>query len=554
MGIEVTSIDDLDADLVAQLQSEFSQLVQERHPEIELTTGVFHDLVSYFAGGISGGINQTEIARVLQSGSLLSIEANPALSDDTLVDRVLANYRIDRKEGASATGEVVITVTQDTPVIIPAGSIYSASGQDYQTLVTYTARSSDGVASANTDRVLNPNGDGTFSFAIPLSAILEGEAGNIRRGTQLVPESPPSNYLRSSANTDFVGGSDVELNADLIDRLNQGIAAKVMQGRVNIEALIKEQTAFANTLDYSVIGYGNPEMERDQHSIFPVSMGGRVDIYARTNTLPIDVSLVKEATLVGEVAEGGVWQFAIQRTEAPGFYSVDQIILPSDPVDTAGFEITSDVRGFDLDDDVFVPDLLTVEESAYTRYQTAVIQFVDTVTSIIDLTIGTSKQDYNVAVATMPLIEDLQEFCGSSDVRNLASDVAVKAAVPCILTVNFEIQKGPESQSPDLQPIITDIADAVNNLGFPGQIHMSTITDIVHNYLEDRQAVGNFDMQGVIRRPDGTSVLIRMPANEDVLKLPDDPGNLVTGNTTVFILNTENIGISIVTGGFAVGV
>jgi hypothetical protein len=554
MGIDVTSIDQLDADLVAQLQAEFSQLVQERHPEIELTTGVFHDLVSYFAGGISGAINQTEISRVFQSGSLLSIEENPELADDALVDRVLANYRIDRKTGTAAAGEVSITVTQDVTVIIAANSVFSASGQNYINVETYTARPTTGTITGPNDRILNPNGDGTFTFAIPLSAVLVGEGGNIRRGTQLVPDTPPSNFLRANANTDFVGGVDTELNADLIERLNQGIAAKVMQGRVNIEALIKEQTAFINTLDYSVIGYGNPEMERDQHSIFPVSMGGRVDIYSRTNPLPVDVALVKEATYVGEVADGGVWQFSLARTDAPGFYEVAQIILPSDPVDTGGFEITSDVRGFDLGDDVFVPDLISVKESAYTRYQTAVIQFVDTVTPTTGLVVGTSKQDYNVAVTTMPLIEDLQIFCGGSDVRNLASDVAVKAAVPCFLTVNFEIQKGPESQAPDLQPIITDIANVVNNLGFPGQLHMSTITDVVHNYLEDRQAVGNFDMQGRIRRPDGTWQLVRMPPSDDVLKIPDDPGNLVTGNTTVFILNPENIGISNVTGGFAVGV
>lgn len=554
MGIDVTSIDELNADQVAQLQAEFTQLVNERYPEIAVTTGVFDDLVAYFAGGISGSINQTEINRVLQSGSLLSIEENPELSDDALVDRVLANYRVVRKEGKQAVGEVAITITQDITTVIPAFAVFSASGQDYQTEAAFTARATDGVVSAPNDRILNPNGDGTFSFAIPLTAVLEGEAGNIRRGTQMIPQTPPSNFLRANANTDFTSGVDTELNSELIDRLNQGIAAKVMQGRVNISALIKEQSEFADTLNYSVIGYGNAEMERDQHTIFPVSMGGRLDIYSRTEQLPRDITLIKEATLVDIVADGGVWQFTIRRDDAPGFYEVSQIILPSDPPDTAGFEVTNDDRGFDLSGDTFVPDLLTVEESAYTRYQTAIIQFVDTVTPTDDLTVGTSKQDYNVAIAAMPLIADLQDFCGSRDVRNLASDVAVKAAIPCILSVNFDIQKGPETQAPDLQPIISDIADTVNNLGFPGQLNVSTITDIVHNYLTDRQAVGNFDMQGTIRRPNGTRVLIRLSDSEDLIRIPDDPGNLVTGNTTVFILDPDNIGISVVTGGFTTGV
>ncbi len=552
MGIEVTSISDLDSDLVAQLQDEFSQLVQERHPEIALQTGVFHDLVSYFAGGVSGAINQTEINRVMASCSLLDISNDPLLAEDDLVDRVLSNYRITRQPGVQATGEVMIVLSQDVSTVIPAQSVFSAAGQDYVTTAVYTARPTTGQLTADTDRILNPNGDGTFSFSIPLTAVLPGQSGNLRRGTQLVPTNPVSNFVRSTANTDFTGGVNTELNSELLNRLNLGIAAKVMQGRVNIEALIKEQTAFQNTLDYSVIGYGNPEMERDQHTIFPVSMGGRVDIYARTSSLPQDVTVIKTATYVGPADQGGIWQFSIGRDDAPGFYEVAQIILLSDPADTAGFEVTADSRGFDLDDDVFSPDLINVKESAYTRYQTAVIQFIDTVTPTGPLTAG-DKQDYRVAITTMPLVSDLQTFCSDSKVRNLASDVAVKAAVPCFLTVNFEIQKGPESTAPDLQPIIADIANVVNTLGFPGQLHASTIMDVVHNYLEARQAVGNLDMQGLIRRPDGVYVLARMDSESDVLHVPDDPGNLVTGNTVAFILDPQNIGISVVTGGFATG-
>src|SRR5690606_31649823 len=109
-------------------------------------------------------------------------------------------------------------------------------------------------------RVLQPLGNGQFSFSITATADVEGASGNIRRGTKMVPLSPPQNYVNSVAATDFSGGFDTELNADLLTRLQEGIAAKVMQGRVNISALIKEQAQFANTLNYSVVGYGNAEM------------------------------------------------------------------------------------------------------------------------------------------------------------------------------------------------------------------------------------------------------------------------------------------------------
>lgn len=551
MALAIDAINDLDADLVEQTQDEFSQLVQEKYPEIELTRGVFHDLVAYFAGGISGAMHQTEIQRLLDSNSLLAIEEDPALADDDIVDRVLSNYLIVRKQGEESTGEITITVSKDAPVIIAAGTIFSASGVEFRVDSAFTARPTTGTLTSDTDRILQPLGDGTFSFSITATSVLVGVASNIRRSTQMTPSIIPTNYVTSYAGTDFSGGTDTELNAALLDRLQLGVAAKVMQGRVNIRALIKEQPAFANTLEYSIIGYGNPEMERDQHWIFPVSGGGRLDIYARTAPLAQSVSMLKTATLVDITGAGGVWQFSIGKDDAPGFYEVSQVILPDDPADTAGFEVTADVRGLDLPTTGFVPDLENAVEGAYTRYQTAVIQFVDTATDISSMMVGVTTQDYRVAILAMPLIQSLQDFCGGADVRNLASDIAVKAAVPCFLTINFDIRKAVETPDPDVTAIRSDLATAVNNLGFPGQLHASLVADIAHNYLTDRQAIGRVDMHGVIRRPSGDTQLIRAT---DILTIPDDPGNLVTGNTVAFILEIENIGISVVTEGYTVGV
>ena len=38
--------------------------------------------------------------------------------------------------------------------------------------------------------------------------------------------------------------------------------------------------------------------------------------------------------------------------------------------------------------------------------------------------------------------------------------------------------------------------------------------------------------------------------DDDVLRIPDDPGNLVTGNTVAFILDPRDIGLSVVTSGY----
>jgi len=550
MGLNVTSIDELDPDLVAQTQDEFAQLVQEKYPEILLIRGVYHDLVSYFAGGVCGGLNQTEINRVLRSNSLKAIEEDPTLAEDDIVDRVMSNYRIMREEGTNAIGEITIVVSEDEPVIIHSGSIFTTNGIEYRSDDAYTARQTDSEILNPTDRILEPQGDGTYSFSIDATAVEEGSAGNLNRGTIMVPSTPINNYVTSYAGTDFALGTNTETNAELLEKLQLGIAARVMQGRLNIKGLIKEQEQFARTLDYSIIGYGNPEMERDQHWIWPMSGGGRLDIYSRTAPLPNSISMLKTATLVDVTGEGGVWQFSIERDDAPGFYEVEQVILPSDAPDTGTFEITADIRGLDIRPEEFSPDLINTVEGAYTKYQTAVIRFIDTVTDPANLTIG-DTQEYRVGILAMPLIKEIQDFCLQADTRNLASDIAVKAAVPCFLTINFDIRKAAETVDPDVTSIKEALVDRINHLGFPGQLHASLIAEVTHDYLETRQNLSRIDMHGRIRRPNGTIEIIRAT---DILQIPDDPGNLVTGNTTEFIIDVDNIGISIVIEGYAVEV
>jgi hypothetical protein len=175
-----------------------------------------------------------------------------------------------------------------------------------------------------------------------------------------------------------------------------------------------------------------------------------------------------------------------------------------------------------------------------------VIQFLDTETNTADLTVGDTA-DYDVVVRAMPLISELQEFCRDGKVRNLASDVLVKAAVPCFLSINCDIEQAVGETAPDTSAIKTDIANIVNNMAFPGQLHASTIADVIHNYLTSRQAVGPITMHGRIRRPDGTFTVVR---NTQILTIPDSPSSMVTGRTVALILDTSDIGISVVTKGF----
>jgi hypothetical protein len=561
MPVEVQDLTTLDPDKVDQTREENRTLIQEAFPNVELKRGVVHDIILELESILTTR-NQTENANIIASQSLLAIGQNPDLADDEIVDAVLSNYRVERQFGAQATGPTRIVLDQLIPVVIPTGATFEANGVIFTVPNAINARIAEQNVTSDTDVVIQNVGDGTYAFTVDVISTEVGTAGLLRRGTKMNPLFIIPNFVSSFAEEDFTGGNNTETNAELIARFEEGIAAKVWQGRTNIVALVKEQEGFERILEMSIIGFSDPEMIRDAHSIVPVSFGGRTDSYTRTQDLPQEITLTRTATLISkvptqaalevcsnsvDVASGSVWQFSVGRDDAPGYYEVSRVAVPGAPQDNAGFEVVQDVRGFDLSSDIFVPDITQVIEGVYSRYQTAAVQFLDTDTDVDALEIGATV-DYEVQFKVMPLIKDIQDFAGTRSQRNTMGDHLVKAPVPCFLSLSFRIELKVGAPQPDESAIKNALADEVNQAGFPGLLHASKLCDVVHDFLDSESGVSVIDMFGRIRRPDGTNKFIR---DTEVLVVPDEPLNMVTGRTVGFILAAEDIVLEVVNGNFA---
>lgn len=546
MALEITSLNELDTAKIDRMFQTFTQLMQERHPEVELTRGVFHDLVIYFNAMLNGAVREN-IDRVLASNSLLQINANPTLADDTVVDQVLSNYNLTRDNGQAASGEATIVLNSPLTTAIPATISFEASGVNFAPTTNFIALAPGSVAVEDNERVMIPVGDGTYAVNILLTARNVGATGNIRRGTSLVPNYLPDNMTAAFAAADFINGKDATSNADYIAKLAPALASKTIGGRQNVLAAIFGQPAFSNILHLSILGCGDPEQQRDQHSLFPISGGGKVDIYVHSHGGAQQRDHLLEAVYLGPGTDGTIWQVTIGRNTAPGFYEIARVAKPADTTST-GYAVIEDVRGVDVTDLEFVPDIVNTVEGAYTRFQTAVIRFEDTDTVTGTLVPYESKAYYTVTTSSLPLVAALQDHLSDRDVRPRAADMLVKAAVPCFTTVSLEIRKEASSPSPDVEAIKQEIASAVANVGFSGQLHSSLISSAAHKYLTGRQAIGAIDMFGRIRRPDGTTHYIR---NNTLLQIPNDPDRLVTGRTTTFLITTDDIAVSVVSAGFA---
>lgn len=542
MAIRVASIDELSQETVDQLFAEYTQFMQERHPEVELTRGPFHDTLLYFQS-VFAAVPQKNIDKVLQSRSLLAISEDPSLNDPELVDHVLSNHNITREPGNKSQGNITIVINENETVVVPASLEFEANGVKFKADSAFTGRPVGADLPDVTDRELQALGDGTYAFTISATAVEEGVAGNIRRGTKMTPQALLPRYVTSYAANDFTDGFAAETNQELLDKLVLGVAAKSTSSDVNLEAFIKNQASFARAVDFSVIGMDDPEQMRDQHWLWPISGGGRVDLYARTTELPQSTTKSVTATLVDITGGQGTWQFTVEKDFAPGFYEVERIVLPDAGPDDTGYEVTFDMRGYDLADEVGIPDIASVDEAAYSKYQTAVIRFLDTDTSTTGLTVGATAV-YNVSILAMPQVAELQDLLSSSKNRHRMADTLVKGAVPCFLQLHFEIRKQPGEASPDTDAIANALAAKVNTLGFVQQLHASTLASVVHGFLAGHQALSAIDMFGRIRRPDGTTAYIR---NNTILAMPNDPSRMVTGRTTAFILDPRNVGIDVIT-------
>lgn len=543
MAIEVEDLSTLDAAAVQQNVEELSARLLELNPNLDLKRGVLHDLLSYYHGTLSTA-EQVSLNRYLNARSLRVIEQDPTLADDGVVDDILSNFRLTRKSGSAANGEVVIVVGASNTVVISAGAVFEANGKQFTADEVFTAKIEASQVVASGDRLLTAIGDGDYAFTINVTAIDEGPDFLIAKDTLMVPLVPPREFVTAYAASDFTDGLNEETNAELIERLQQGIAARAPSNRVNMNAMLRDIEAFSRVVRTSIIGYGDVEMLRDKHSILPLSLGGRADWYVRTQERLLHTALTKEATLISVDGDGvGTWQFGLGRDEVPGFYEVS-LVRPAGSTNTAGtLEIVADVRSTDLTGTGFIPDIVTAAEGAYSRYQTAVIKFKDDTVDDEATAVGT-KRNYDVEIRMLPQIGDIQDELSTLDLRSYGADILIKAPIPCFMKLGLVINRQNVTGSIDTDAIANALAAEVNNTRFLGRLFASQLHDVVQGFLDNDTSAGAIDMFGRIRRPDGTLLYVR---DKEVLEVPEEDGTMVSPRTVQFFLEPGNVAISVAT-------
>ncbi len=542
------TIQQLDSQSIADAEDTLEAFLAFEFPSLDLSRGgVLHTLLLRPAA-IYYVNNSDELDAVRDSMSLAKIAQDPSLADDDLVDELLSNLNLTRLTGSKATGQLALIMSeQDTP-IVSTDVVFSVNDMEFSPTKRFIGVPSAGAVVDDSTRQVTQRADGNWEMVVDVQASDNGSDYEIQANTRLTSDDAiSSNLLDIVAVSNFSGGSQPETTAELAARAQLGLSAKVLSGRTHIIAALQDR--FSSIVDMTIVGMGDPEMQRSRHNIFAFNHGGKVDLYVRTRSIPDLASMVAEATLVD--ASEKIWQATFTRSQASGLYLFEAVVQENQTLYTlegsspaSSLEIYDDIRQMDLtEQNSPVPYIGATVEGVYSSLQTVTVQFVDESTDTSGLTEGSSKRNYNFYYWQMPGLADIQDYVMGLDGGHPGADYLVKAPIPIFCAVSMTVvNDGVEDV--DTDAVKTVVAQAVNGMSVgAGALSASRIIDAAHGALPTGAYIQlPIGLTGMTRKPSGEEVT---EMSDKILTTPYDPDQGVSEDTSAFYLPVDRIDISV---------
>ena len=293
-------------------------------------------------------------------------------------------------------------------------------------------------------------------------------------------------------------------------------------------------------MDVAAIGFGDPEQIR-YHGIMPISEGGKLDLYIKSEGIPANINIDVSAVLIGFRVEGEIWQASIPASKAYNFYDIVRVVKKAEEANFGvanGYGVLSISRSYDVTSsgDKFVPEIEKPAEGSFSKYQTATVTFLDTDNEGVS-PLGT-RANYSLTLRYQRNVKEIQDFLNSPTVRPMSFDVLVKGAIPLDLKLAIIISNRDSSYVVDTSVISYAVSSYVNNLKMNQPLYKSDVIAVIHSLLESDQSVVSVDMRGKLTYPNGAVKYINAP---DVLTIPNDTQNMVTSRTTAIFLNKSDV-------------
>ena len=227
-----------------------AQGLKERFPDLDIRPGsALYQVVAKPAAFINQPLS--DMLNVLRRNQSLRF-FQYMLPEE--LDRLVANYLIERKGALNANGTVRVYFNQAVQQNVGLDARFSTNdGIVYQP--------SQAISISAADILLNFE-NGLYYVDVAVTAVEAGEDGVISAG-QITQVTGVNNAVSATNKAAFFGGRDEESNAALVIRTQRSIATRTITSVFAIQAILDE--IFGESLiSLAVVGYGDDEMLRDR--------------------------------------------------------------------------------------------------------------------------------------------------------------------------------------------------------------------------------------------------------------------------------------------------
>jgi len=487
----------------------------ESNPALDISIGGAVDSIIVEGNVDVAANNQVNVNQSYLFQQLQAIANGTVTITDAQMDDLMQNYYITRQQNVPASGITSFVVRDSKQYVIQLGYRIRYGAFSYVTLATYTVYPQDtpGIdftvpTNVPLLQIYDQATGFNFQFRIPVSCEQAGPSGIRIAGQVFTPDTTFTALGSITAVSNFSGGTLAETNAQLAQRALAGITAGTLSGgQDGINKLVSE---FYSAAVASSVGVNSPMQTRGRNNPFGLNYAGVLDVYVKSGAIGqnqiLNVTAVvtdfttKTATItLSHDDSSGVYTAVAQGTTAP--------------VGMTGSLVTGAINYLPYTSPVFNPNTASSLQRAFSASTLVQITIVDTrldslSAPVVPMTFNGQviTGAYTVVVQNMPGINDVANGLYSDPIRPPGTDVLVKAAVPCVTTLNITAAMPANYNGPSASDLSAAIAQAINALPLRTPfIDSFTISQIIQAQSSNL-VLRTLSMSGTIYGQDGSIV------------------------------------------------
>lgn len=426
---------------------EIQQTLTELLPNLDFSIGtVLYELVVKPAAVTYAG-QESALDTLRDNMSLVQV-LNQTTPDPVLVDNLLSNFNVTRREGLLATGLLNIYTNATQPVNIPQSAVFTCAGVNMRPTKTFVGVIGE-ITNEDTATIsyIQAREYGRGLYVFPISVVTTQPTATVLSTGQACTTTITNSFIKKiDVASTISGGSVEETTVQLLERAATSINAKVLTGRDNIRSFLSSNET-VTVLDTAVFGMGDPLQIRDTAESGQLSVGGHVDAYVKTGPVPTTVT----TTLTGTRDADSIWTIIIPEDTYPGAYGVTRITYNGDLV-SGGI---NHVLGFFTEESA--PLMTEQAHARYSMYQTMSVQF-----RADDIPSAVTSATFIVDVLYMPGVAALQAMVQDDSVRSYSFDMLIKAAIPILVAVSVDLEYPRGFAPPTATQMQRAISDVIN--------------------------------------------------------------------------------------------